>query len=442
VIGGTLATVTRPDASSYAYDFSTFHEDHVDVSYDGCGVPPQFVYAPDFVAQVTHPSGAQGTFTFNYRQHGRTYVPQNCWTDGPDSGDRYPPVFTSLSITRKQISGTGLPATLQWQWSYPALAWGYSSTCTPSCPTTKIIDVTRPDGSLIRETYGVRYGLNDGLMIAAEVRTGATSLRSTTIDYRFDPAGQLYIQRVGDPIRLYGDASIGVFKPGIGQTTTQQGATFAWTVNNSSGVYSFDRFARPLQTTSSSSLGFTAARTQSYFDQLQLWVLGQLATKVTNGVTERQVDYFASTALPQHEYFFGQKTRSMTYRADSTVETMTDNLSKVTTLASWKRGLPQSVTFDDAVTRSALVDDNGWVTSVTNEVGGTTSYGYDGLGRITSIVYPTDPNNTWASTSRTFARSTAPEYGAADGDLEADDFHRRLPQACVVRCALAADLGA
>lgn len=415
IIGGSLTGVTRPDGSAHTYGFSAFHEDHVDFTSMSCGNAPSFVYAPDIVAQITHPSGASGTFTFNAKVHGRTYVPQNCWTVPGDSGDRYPPIFASLSLTKKLISGAGLPAPLQWQWTYPALVWGYTSTCSPSCATTKVVAMTQPDGSLVRETFGIRYGQNDGLLMASEVLAGATSLRSTALNYRFDPAGQAYLARVGSPVRVYSDASTGVFKPRITQVITQQGATFNWSLDAISGVYRLDRFARPLQWTTSSSLGYSAVQTQTYFDQNGLWVVGAPASQAVNGTTVAQTNYFPSTALPQYEYRFGQKTRTYTYRADGTLETLTDNLGNTTTLSSWKRGVPQSVTFFDGVSRSAVVDENGWVTTITDEVGGATNYAYDLLGRTTSIVYPLDAANTWAPTARTFARSTAVEYGLPVG---------------------------
>jgi RHS repeat-associated protein len=412
---GRLSTVTRPDGSAFSYDFATFHEDHVDVSFTGCGIAPQFVYAQDFVATITHPSGAVGTFTFAYKRHGRTYVPQNCWIASNDSGDRYPPIFTSLSLTRKEIGGTGLPQALQWQLAYPTLTWGYTSQCTPSCATTKAIDTTQPDSSVLRQTFGIRYGENDGILLSSEVVSGAVSLRRTAFDHRYDPTGQPYLAQPGAPFRYYNDASTGVFKPRIAHSTTQQGATFNWTVNATGGVYSFDRFARPLQWTASSSHGYTASQAQTYFDQTAQWVLGLPATSVVNGTTASQTDYYATSALPQHEYRFGQKRRSFTYRADSTIETIADNLGKTTTLSSWKRGVPQSVSFADGIARSAIADDNGWVTSITDEVAGTTNYQYDTLGRITNIVYPVDPSNTWAPTARTFAKSTAVEYGLPVG---------------------------
>ena len=168
----SLTSVTLPDTSKFVYDFTTFQEDHTDIGFTGCGRAPYFVYSYDFVATITHPSGAIGRFTFDYKTHGRTNVPQNCWFGTYASGDRIPAIFTSLSISKKELSGPGLAAPETWVWSYPLLQFFYDFQCSTSCPTTKIISVAQPDGSTLRETFGVRYGDNDGMLLQADVLAG------------------------------------------------------------------------------------------------------------------------------------------------------------------------------------------------------------------------------------------------------------------------------
>lgn len=46
--------------------------------------------------------------------------------------------------------------------------------------------------------------------------------------------------------------------------------------------------------------------------------------------------------------------------------------------------------YADATSQSAEVDSNGWLTSVTNEVGAKTCYTYDAMGRLASITYPSE----------------------------------------------------
>lgn len=64
-----------------------------------------------------------------------------------------------------------------------------------------------------------------------------------------------------------------------------------------------------------------------------------------------------------------------------------------------------------------MVDDNGWIISTTDEngVGYTTSYGYDAMGRLARIAYPTADSVAWNTTLQTFAPSAAAMYGVPAG---------------------------
>lgn len=67
------------------------------------------------------------------------------------------------------------------------------------------------------------------------------------------------------------------------------------------------------------------------------------------------------------------------------------------------------------------MDDNGWIVSVANEVGSRTCYGYDAMGRISSITYPSETAagvcdaTAWEPTRRDFVPVSSEEYGIAAG---------------------------
>ena len=86
-----------------------------------------------------------------------------------------------------------------------------------------------------------------------------------------------------------------------------------------------------------------------------------------------------------------------------------------TTLASWYRGIPQSITYPDSTSQSAAVNASGWITSVTDENGFSTGYGYDAVGRLTSITYPTGDSTAWNTTTQAFAQVASAEYGIPAG---------------------------
>ncbi|MGE4336805.1 MAG: RHS repeat domain-containing protein [Pigmentiphaga sp.] len=178
--------------------------------------------------------------------------------------------------------------------------------------------------------------------------------------------------------------------------------------------------------------GYRRTELITYHDNTIRWVLGQTAsvTCVASIPASSSCDgddvmaqtvYDPATALPAAMYAFGRLQSAMTYNADGTLATWRDGRGNVTTFGGWKRGIPQSIQYADGTSQSAVVDDNGWIVSVTNETGSKTCYGYDAMGRLSAITYPSETaagvcNTTaWAPTSRSFVQVNADEYGIAAG---------------------------
>ena len=178
----------------------------------------------------------------------------------------------------------------------------------------------------------------------------------------------------------------------------------------------------------------------SYYDNTTKWVIGQTATVTCvasipastscNNITSASdpsdvisaTTYDPVTALPTATSSFGKPQSTMTYNADGTLATVKDGLNQTTTLSNWKRGIPQSIQFADLTGQSAVVDDNGWITSVTNELGFVTCYGFDAMGRLTRIEYPNEAAGTcdatevnWKKLVRSFIPVASTEYGIAAG---------------------------
>lgn len=160
---------------------------------------------------------------------------------------------------------------------------------------------------------------------------------------------------------------------------------------------------------------YSRTETITYHDNTSIWVLGQVASRTIDGVVAEQTTYDAATALPLQSRSFGKLKQTLTYNADSTVATVKDGNNNVTTLSGWKRGIPQLITFADGKTRSAVVNDNGWITRVTDENGFPTNYSYDVMGRLASIAYPIGDAVAWSSSSQSFVQVTTAEYGIPAG---------------------------
>ncbi|KRA21044.1 hypothetical protein ASD69_07070 [Lysobacter sp. Root604] len=137
-----------------------------------------------------------------------------------------------------------------------------------------------------------------------------------------------------------------------------------------------------------------------------------------------KTDYDAN-AMPYRSYRFGDATptQTLTYNADGTVATVKDGNNNVITLSNWKRGIPQTIQHPatpespSGSTESAVVNDSGWITSVTDENGAgyTTNYGYDTMGRVSSITYPTGDSVNWNTVSRSFEQVNQDEFGIPAG---------------------------
>lgn len=179
---------------------------------------------------------------------------------------------------------------------------------------------------------------------------------------------------------------------------------------------------------------YSNAETIEYHDDVSLWVLGQVKRTTTNGIESSRIDY-GWKATPWKVYSFGKLQQTLSYDSTSTIEsgqlgtlkTIANGNTHVTAAAAWKRGIPQSIMYPSTpdspmgATRSVAVNDAGWITSVTDENGYTTCYGYDAMGRINLITYPSETQlgvcdaSAWTPTEITFAAGNAAAYGMPAG---------------------------
>ncbi|MGH8107585.1 MAG: hypothetical protein ACREO1_02555 [Arenimonas sp.] len=408
---GKLTDVLLPDGSKWNYQFNMPPEDIAIEAGIGCGtdVNAGFLYAGDFKAIIKHPSGAVGNFTWRYRRSARSYAPQKCRIGTYSSHDLIPRLFTVMSLTSKEITGPG--TTLKkWEWTYPKVTYGYDSQCLAQsmpCPESQVITRKNPDGSFTYDSYGVHYGVNEGLLLkSSSTDLTLTQLSQTTdTDYQTDPQGQPYPIRVANPIQINSGPDVGVLKPLKRRTINQDGVSFVFNVDL------FDEFARAEKVTTSSSLGYSKSDVSIYHDDFNKWVLGQVetVTNVNTGDPVSQTIFDANTASPIREYSFGQLIQTYTYNADGTIATVKDANNAITTLSNYKRGIPQTITFPDTTAISGIVNDSGWLTSITDQLGNTSNYEYDAMGRISKVIYPTGDTNAWLPTNFMFHENLASE---------------------------------
>ncbi|MCH6484868.1 RHS repeat protein [Pseudoxanthomonas sp. LH2527] len=430
--GGRLASVTLPDGSSWSFSLGTlaalavdYYEGEPGEAYRDC-LHPGEPRSPARSATVTHPSGAVGSFVLEPRRFGRTNVPRSCDGGGTPSflGDDvsyYPVAYDHYALTSKSVSGPGL-ASQTWSYSYQ-VAYGFAPDVTSGTIQTEVL---APDGSKTRYVFGNVYRGNEGLLLRKEVITPTgVVLHQDVSTYELAESGMPYAPQVGTTVNIRTDSYTSEFiRPSKSRVITQDGATFANTVT------AYDGMARAASQTQAGPSG-TRTSTTEYVDEPNLWVLGSVARTTLAGVETAKTE-FGWKHLPWKQYSFGRLRYTLGYETAAvgqlgTLKTAADGNGHVTTLESWKRGIPQSIRHpatpeaSAGAVESAVVNDLGWITSITDESGSKTCYAHDEMGRISQITYPSESvantfdTTTWAATTQVFQPVTVAEYGIPAG---------------------------
>jgi RHS repeat-associated protein len=412
--GNTLTVVTLPDSTTWQLGgVSTLL---ADLNYQGGGdcenaglLDPQVLSG-----SMSHPSGATVTFELTPTPHGRSYVDKACRgpTIDPGGYNLYPRYFDTFSLTKKTLTGAGLPSGgLVWSYAYgvPNASW---STCV-GCPNYKHVMMTEPDNSVTRYTFGNRFRVNEGSLLSTEFglaagtgETGGTPLR--TVALRYAP----FASPVGTTAQKRGDGDFNaIINPVDQRQTVQQGNSFVWTGSN------FTELGNPRNVTRASSLGMTRQETTAYVSNTTKWVLDQVdsVTEVSTGKVMVKNVYHPTTAMLTSVSHFGHLDETMAYNTDGTLANRKDGLNQQTTYSNYKRGLPQNVGYANATAISAVVNNIGTVASTTDENSFTTAYGYDAMGRLASITYPASDTVAWQPTLIQFSRTEASQYDLGPG---------------------------
>lgn len=258
-VNNRLIEVIRPDQSSWRYS-PPFAGESLVVNGTGSCLGPMSIQMPTGILTVTHPSGAIGKFYLDVILSGRSYVPLTCEITTDDewrpvgSYTLIPTHSYTVSLTKREVSGPGLEP-MTWLWQYPLAQGSFESACQDTgCPEEKTIAVTRPDLTVELQTYGIRFGTNEGLLLRSELRGqgSGSPTRVTIMDYVTDPAGQRFPLKLGSHIFPVG--SVARDRPIWRTQIYQNGGVFSNEVPQLNGVYQFDRFARPLTIVKTSKL--------------------------------------------------------------------------------------------------------------------------------------------------------------------------------------------
>lgn len=269
-----LDGIVLPDASTWRFSVNGLYFGYppaytgIECDEDGSTLP----VLGSGVGTMVHPSGVTGEFTITATAHGRSWVPMQCRDlvntppgSRPSGGYAYHPrIFGSWSITKRKLTGPGLPSQGQtWTYAYgpPNHCWlypmsGATRVCDSNSPITKTVDVTAPDGVITRYTFGNRFEVNEGKLLRTdEGWNGNSAVRTVVNTYAAYDAGP-YPSLIGQSMQARGDGSMSArYTPLRASSVTQQQRVFTWQVaSDCAGVpFCFDARARPLKIVKSSA---------------------------------------------------------------------------------------------------------------------------------------------------------------------------------------------
>ena len=396
---GGLSQVILPDGSQWSYTRTgTLRSRNPYRQADGddqCAIRAGTAPPPTRMT-VTAPSGAYGVFDFEMKLFVRS---------DPCNGLQ-PAYYDTWALRTRTITGPGLE---------PLVTRRNYALRLHDGALGKWVSVERPDGSELRERYGTNPGLDERKLLQRQILDGAGQIqRDEHYTYLHGGEGSPFARRVGRSLALMsGQFLAGTLSAVHRSQVHQDGDTY--TVSHGG----FDRHTRA-HTFDYTGPSGTRSEIRSYHDSADPWVLDQMQ-RVSEASTGKVTTEFAynAQAKPVAVYRSGLLQQRVEHAADGSVSVVEDGNGNKTRVGEWHRGVPRRVVNPDGTTNLMGVDDNGWITSVTDQRGFTTNYRHDALGRVSEVI-PHQDENGWLKTTISFRQITGHEYGLGPGHWRMD----------------------
>lgn len=404
VSSGDLSKVTLPDNTFWQYTNLKFTMDNRRGS--ACTYDPNFIVN----ASAKHPTGLKADYELKFVFNGRintttqtSLKPNACISPGRwQSGTEYLNFgHESLAVRKKTLT---VPRGVTQIWRYDYQQDFGATGAMHGLSNTKWRQITRPDGSKQKLFFDRVIGWREGELLKEEIRSQNSSL----VEYKNFTYSQ--------SSRLY--------EPVAGTTSTKEDAAKARTsalktkadhwlnsetytseyFYNSNPLNSNYTFGQPREIRLRSTLQSETRINQITYKHLHnYWILNLPEKSVNNGKEFLKLG-FTSKGLVAWQNQFGVRTHNYSYNSNGTVSKITrvtdsGQAPQYFELKNYKLGIPQTVEFADNTFVDRTVDNNGWVTSYTNENGHTRNYTYDSMGRMTKIDRP----GNWVDTTITFS---------------------------------------
>ncbi|WP_417657110.1 RHS repeat domain-containing protein [Pseudidiomarina aestuarii] len=426
-----LIEVTRPDSKSWTFDlaFHTYGGFIASTGTNDCGS----LSTTSKVSTITHPEGAVYTLTQRPTQFGMSQIPQGSSR-----------CFSNLAVIKKELDFN--LQTLTWNYSYSQNAGSPKHTTLstpqpaalsglPFTPTgyalmdLRSTTVVNPDGSKTLHAFNRSHTPLEGKEVATywfDTNT-STLLRSQVTSFtQVLKAGDVRLESCKPNVyplqqqapcynhEHFANNDLHNYHayPNVQTTKSHDGGvatTFTTTYSN------YNAYGKPLLTHEQSSNGSRYIR-QTYQHDTTQWIINlptktEVSSNNSTWTTVNQQSYYsaahASNLLPYQSTRYGQLQKTSTYHSSGLLKRETLNApGRYVEFNNYVRGIPTQILIpkrytSGSETASQTVNTRGEVTSVANFNGHTTSYGYDVLGRVTSIT----PPSPWTATTITYTSS-------------------------------------
>ncbi len=363
-----LTSVTRPDGTRWSY------------SYNG-NLSPSPSAGSYAMKTATYPQGGVISYGYGYANFGVV----------GDFANR------STVVTSKSLSTGG-----NWTFSYVPGSFNINDTTT----------VTTPSGTETYRHVGANtIGYMGPVWMVGLIMSKAIGDLQTEV-YTWDKQ-KLSSQDNFRPGAFGTKVDLGATNAPImtQKQITRDGATYTTSYSN------FDGYGNPRMVTESGTSGGNRTATVTYFTDASKWIVNKVQNESFNGSSvTRSFDGNGNLLSITTD----QVTTGYGYDSQGNVQYVTYPRGLTHSYSSYMRGVAQSESQPEGISISRIVSDAGNVTSETNGEYRTTTYGYDGLNRVTSIGYPAG-NNVSVAYGANFKSATR---GGLNETTNYDDFGR------------------
>ncbi|WP_419571477.1 RHS repeat domain-containing protein [Rheinheimera sp.] len=423
------------------YSFGETQQDDNQCSFSstGAAITPQI-----YVSRVTHPNGLRAEFAVQPTIFGRSKVPKQLHSS-TNRINLYERCFSNYALVRKTLEGKGV-GTLNWHYSYSQNPGQYTDnsgdfgpapqglTGIANIPTgltamdLRSTTVVAPDGSKTLHVFNrsYTYGQDKEVLTYQYDTNGSTLLQRTEhVFVAGNQVGkaQLFSQRFNGTA-LSSASSFDNEAQHNSFINKSESRIYRYLNGSVSESYtnqysSYNSYGVPLITKELNSFNGKVRYTRdTYQHDLVNWVLNlptnkELSTNGTSYTSVQSTSYYATThaskSLPYQESAYGLLQSTNSYDSQGNLQLKNFNLSnRWIQFSSYKRGKPQLIKIPSRYTAPCTdpascfqsinmsVNDDGTIAWVRDFNNNETSYGYDNVGRLTSIN-PAD--SRWADTS-------------------------------------------